>query len=504
MKGHTHVSRHRIAGPLLAGGLLAALLPGVVAARAEPLSAVPSCEAVGPGADGRLVEPWSVELDAEGVVAEHRITFEREGARTTLRTGPRGFSLLLGSGRVLVGERSDAGTDLAMIDIPRACRLWTRHVDRLAYPYADGGDRRQLRLSLHRPDTRRFEGDLTLDVESGDSDGMIDGICLSECEPHDGDLSLAAYEPAGAARPVPSFAAGGWPQGKKLTFRWGPGAVPPGWAAGPLTSAAGDVARTSAADGPRFVHRDDATNKISYTGTFPAYCSRSGIACAARNMPSYWGVWLRPHGTDFAWGTLRWCQKSDAAGCFDIRRVTLHELGHVSGLHHPSSAGFTLAGQETVMHAITPAKPRPGSTRHAFGRCDVATLQELYDTPDNKTAISTCNDVATVLHLSSSRSLIDRGDPVRLIAELRIEDRAAYRELAGNPLNGRLLKLKYRRAGSADAWQASWMRSLYSSGRYELVITPDVTWEFKAAFPAPSDEGLRYSRSEIVEVRVRD
>ncbi len=93
---------------------------------------------------------------------------------------------------------------------------------------------------------------------------------------------------------------------------------------------------------------------------------------------------------------------------------------------------------------------------------------------------------------------------MRLIAELRIEDRAAYRELAGNPLNGRLLKLKYRRAGSADDWQATWMRSLYSSGRYELVITPDATWEFKAAFPAPSDEGLRYSRSEIVEVRVRD
>ncbi len=234
-------------------------------------------EAVGPGADGRIVEPWSVELDAEGVVAEHRITFEREGARTTLRTGPRGFSLLLGPRRVLVGERSDAGTDLAMIDIPRACRLWTRHVDRLAYPYAEGGDRRQLRLSLHRPDTRRFDGDLALDVESGDSDGMIDGICLSECEPHDGDLSLAAYEPAGAARPVPSFAAGGWPQDKKLTFRWGPGAVPPA-----LGSGAADIG-----SGRRRPHLGGATGPASSiaptppTGSATRAPSRRTAAAAA-------------------------------------------------------------------------------------------------------------------------------------------------------------------------------------------------------------------------------
>ena len=46
------------------------------------------------------------------------------------------------------------------------------------------------------------------------------------------------------------------------------------------------------------------------------------------------------------------------------------------------------------------------------------------------------------------------------------------------------------------------MRSLYSSGRYELTIAPSATWEFKAVFPTPDDEGLRYSRSPIRKVKV--
>ncbi len=157
------------------------------------------------------------------------------------------------------------------------------------------------------------------------------------------------------------------------------------------------------------------------------------------------------------------------------------------------------------MHAISPAKPQPGSSRHAFGRCDVATLQELYDTPDNRTAISTCNDVATtpaaLAHALGDRC---RGDQVKLTAVLRIEDRSAYRRLAGNPLNGRSLKLKYRRAGSADDWQTAWMRSLYSGGSlradHHARSRPGSS---RPPSRAPDDEGLRYSRSELVKVKVQ-
>lgn len=521
MHGDRDATIHARAAIALMTGLLLATVPAVSAAPRDdershrlPVTPrhddarpgwLPPCSDPGrpPGGDGLVLDPWRTDLDDEGVVTGHRLTLRRDGADVTLRTGPRGFALPIGTTRLLLGERSDTGTRVAMIDVRRGCRLWMRQLDRLAYLRRDdGGGGEPVRLALHEPATRLYEGTMLVDPETGASGGMIDGECITECEPNDGDVTPAAYEPAGAPRPVPNFAAGGWPGDKKLRYRWHGGQVPPTWAKDPLRKAAEDARRTSGARSPRFIFDRDASDSVRYTPAFPTYC-RTGIACAARAMPSFWAVWLRPHGTDFAWGTLGWCQKRSVSGCFDIRRVMLHELGHIAGLHHPSTDGSPLAAHETVMHAITPSKPRAGSGRHAFGRCDVATLQELYDTPNNKTPISTCNDVATDLALNASRTAVDAGGSVTLIAELRVARSSAYRQLSGNPLNGRSVKLKYRRAGSDGGWQTAWMRSTYSQGRYELSISPQATWEFKAVFPSPDDEGLRYSRSSILKVKVQ-
>ena len=157
----------------------------------------------------------------------------------------------------------------------------------------------------------------------------------------------------------------------------------------------------------------------------------------------------------------------------------------------------------TVMHAITPAKPKASATRHAFGRCDVATLQQLYDVPNRKTLISTCNDMITRLILWANTAATSPGDSVRMRAELRIGDQTGYRALRGNALNGRSVKLKYRRAGITDTWSTTWMKPQAAAGRYDSTISPRATWEFKATFPAPAAEGLRFSKSAIVKVKVR-
>jgi hypothetical protein len=332
---------------------------------------------------------------------------------------------------------------------------------------------------------------------------MIDGECSTTCAPNDGELLPAAFGPVGPARPVPAFAAGGWPLDKGLGFSWQAGEQPPAWARPAITSAAADASETSKARSPQYGYRAGADETVRYTSSFPTFC-RFGIACASRNLPAFWAMWLRPHGTDFSWGTLRWCQREDGSGCFDLRRVILHELGHINGLDHPSAEGFRLAANETVMHDITPAKPSAGSTRHAFGRCDVATLQELYDVPSNSTPISSCNDVATELTLSASRLVIGPGESVRLRAVLRVADRSPFGLLAGNTLDGRSVRLKYRRSGSADAWTSLWLEPQASFGRYDLTITPTSDWEFQAAFPAPAGEGLRFSSSAIVKVRVQE
>jgi hypothetical protein len=439
-------------------------------------------------------------LDADGAVMSHRMTVRRADDDTVVSTGRRGFAVSASAGRVLVGERSVAGTVLTMVDTAHVCRLWQRVIDRLAFDVGLPAQEGLIRLDIHDPATRFYEGSLLLDVDHGTTEAMIDGECSTACQPNDGELDPAAFIPAGDARPVPAFAAGGWPRDTTLPFAWRSGDVPPDWARTPIRNGAEDASDSSASRSPFFVFRSTADDTMRYTGSFPDFC-RLGIACASRDMPTFWAIWLRPHRSEFSWGTLRWCQRDGDDGCFDLRRVVIHELGHVAGLNHPSSAGFNLGPNETVMHAVTPARPSPGSGRHAFGRCDVATLQELYDVPTNSTRISTCNDVATRLSLSASDTSVPVGSPVRLRAVLRIQDDDSFGRLADNLLNGRSVKLKYRRLGT-DSWTVLWMEPQSSGGAYELSLAPQADLELQATFPAPDDEGLRFDSSPIVTVRV--
>jgi hypothetical protein len=504
LEGRTHHRTRRAARLILATSLVLAVQPGSAGAAISEFDQLPYCgddiqpTAVRPAA---IVVPWQTVLDADGVVVGHRVTIRQAEQDVVLGTGRRSFARELPGGRFLVGERSASGTKLTMVDPTRACNLWQRDLDELAYDVGTGEAPDQVRLDLHDPATRQYEGQLVLGVEHGSTEAMIDGECSTTCHPNDGDLLPADFGPAVAARPVPPFAAGGWPRDSVLRYSWLPGDVPPSWAQTAIRDAAVDASTTSGARSPAFDHQASANDTIRYSPLFPEFC-RFGIACATRDMPAFWAAWVRPHGTEFSWGTLRWCQKEGGSGCFDLRRAMLHELGHVLGLNHPSAGGFELAPAETVMHAITPARPAAGSTRHAFGRCDVATLQELYDVPTNSAPISTCNDVATNLRLSSSKDELPGGDSVRLRAVLRVPDRPAFGQLAGNVLNDRSVKLRYRATDSDDAWTVLWMRPQSTGGVYELTIDPLVSSQFQATYPATRSEGLRFSESDIVKVKV--
>lgn len=503
MEGQTNGRRLVARG---AGMTLLALLGALPAAAAAPVvapRALPPCasDLMAAQDDGIVASPWHTVLDGDGAVSEHRVTLRASGVDTVVRTGRRGFAVAPTPGRLLIGERSNDGTSLVMVDTERACRVWARTIPQLAYDATPSEDGTVVRIAAHEPVTRQYEGALDIDADTGSSNAMIDGQCTTSCEPNDGEVLDAAFMPAGAARPVPAFAAGGWSRDKALPFSWQVASVPPAWARPALLSAATDASETAISRSPSFRYQSGATNTVRYTSTFPTFC-RLGIACASRAMPA-WAVWIRPQETDFSWGTLRWCERTDSDGCFDLRRVMLHELGHIAGLNHPSTAGFTLAPFETVMHAITPARPRPSSRQHAFGRCDVATLQELYDLPGSKALVSSCNDVATSLSLKASRGTVATGESVHLVAELRISDRPEHGLLSGQTLDDRTVKLKYRPIGSAGEWTTIWMRPLAATGRYGVSIAPRAPWEFKAVFPAPADEGLRFGDSNIVKVRIQ-
>ena len=208
MEGHRDVRIHRITRMAAAGSLLLALLPGATAtaATAESPVSLPRCGEVTQAAarDGVVVAPWRVVLDQEGAVTGHRLTLRHDGTDTTLRTGRRGFSLSVGGDRVVIGEHRGDGTRLTMVDTRRACRVWARTMARLVYPERERVDGGALRFTTHDPDTRRYEGTLLVNLETGASDGLIDGECIEACTPNDGDISLTAFEPAGAGRPTPA------------------------------------------------------------------------------------------------------------------------------------------------------------------------------------------------------------------------------------------------------------------------------------------------------------
>ncbi len=155
MKGQRHVrsdgSGRCIA---MATGLMLAILPGsVAAADNEDAAMLPPCGEVAASGedDGRVVVPWHVELDDEGTVVGHRLTLRRDGEETTLRTGRRGFAVVVGSDRLVIGERGGDRTRLTMVDTRRACRLWTRSLARLAFPQERHVEGDTLRFTAHDP-----------------------------------------------------------------------------------------------------------------------------------------------------------------------------------------------------------------------------------------------------------------------------------------------------------------------------------------------------------------
>jgi hypothetical protein len=316
-------------------------------------------------------------------------------------------------------------------------------------------------------------------------------------------LVLVAGTAAGAlAGPDPILSGGMFAQNQDLRFRWRTGAVPASVIATAIKAAAADATRSRASKAATFTYDTAGPNQIGYgTG---ATCGVNGLACFTRDAPDSFGMWLREQGHVFDWGTLKWCQaySSPPNGCYDAETIALDEFGHVEGLDHHVNRSDDSDYLDAVVQTYSRTKPSAGWNAHAFGRCDVATLQMQYDLQSWTADYSTCLDLSTVLTLSASSTSVAYGGSTTLTATLKIVDLAAYVRLGGNPISARTVSLQRRPAGGTTWSTVVTMSTGSTSGTYVSSQKLQAAAEFRAVFKTPSEEGLNGDTSGTISVSV--
>ena len=302
--------------------------------------------------------------------------------------------------------------------------------------------------------------------------------------------------------PDPLVGSARWNQDQALRFSWRSGSVPTSAIQTAIKSGAADATASRASQAASYAYDPSGPNLIGYG--IGATCGVNGLACFTRTAPSSFTMWLREQGHVYDWGTLKWCQAyaTPPSGCYDAENVALDEFGHIEILDHHANWSNWSDYQDAVVQALSQGYPSVGWNAHAFGRCDVATLQMQYDVRTWTAKYSTCLDLATTLGLTSTASHVAAGGSITLSASLKVADVASYVRLALNPLSARVVTLQRRPRGTTAWTTVGTMTAATTSGTYTRAIQLTAATDFRAIFGAPTDEGLRAATSPTVTVAV--
>jgi hypothetical protein len=290
-----------------------------------------------------------------------------------------------------------------------------------------------------------------------------------------------------------------WSSNQRVTYRWKEGSEPPSWMKAAINAAADDSNDSRDAKTAVLDQSDGGDSWIAYTGDIT---TNWAVGYTVRYIPSFFTMRLRPQGYPLDWGTMRWCQFYDSppSGCYDAEMIALHEFGHAQTLDHPDDADVT-DWTDTVMHWAPKTKSKAGWNQHEFGPCDVARLQIRYEPLAPSTKISTCLDLATTLTLSVNDTQVSSGSSVTFTARLKIADGVMWPLLQSEPLASRQITLQKRAPGGSWA-NVTGMGSGDDNGRYLKTMTLSDTFDYRAVFSGPGNEGLDGSTSPILTVNV--
>jgi hypothetical protein len=307
---------------------------------------------------------------------------------------------------------------------------------------------------------------------------------------------------ASAHGPDPALSGGPFGQNQDLRFRWRAGSEPTSAIKTAIRNGAADVNASRGSKAAIYTYDAAGANPIGYGRG--ATCGVNGLACFTRDAPDGFTMWLREQGHVFDWGTLKWCQSYTTApnGCYDAETIALDEFAHVEGLGHHVNYADDSDYEDANVQTYSRTKPKTGWNAHTLGRCDIATLQMLYDMQTWTAKYSTCLDLTTELTIEAAPEGIVNGASTTLTARLTVVDLAAYGRLGGNPVAGRTVTLQSRKVGVTAWTTVATMPAGATSGTYVLAQRPGSDTDYRAVFATPSSEGINGDTSPSVRVYV--
>jgi hypothetical protein len=345
-------------------------------------------------------------------------------------------------------------------------------------------------------------------------------------------LTLTLAAPAAAIDPVP---AEGHPYsvGDELHYHWGypldPSGSkwnPPDYAREAIESATLLHANTSTkARAPEFIKGGSGGERGEFWWAWQSVspCTSNQLACAGHQVPannSYysehaspkptWRVTLSPQGDNCgATCRINWCENPDVdnSNCWYMKRVLIHELGHVLDLaHDPTHSEGT-----SVMYEDVPpyADPDGGDTKEYLS-CDVARLQLLYSRDATDRAPSTClrdiphttdDMLETVLTIDADDTVACFGQSVTFSGKLSFEAWDSYESLANDPIGGQTIIIQYRPWGSTGSWTDDLTLTTDDGGHWSAVhrfyTSVDREWRAKSL----DETMIQHDYSSSIRVR---
>ena len=216
-------------------------------------------------------------------------------------------------------------------------------------------------------------------------------------------------------------------------------------------------------------------------------------------------MWFRPHGWQFDWGTLKWCQAlaTMTNGCYDVENVALDEFGHIELLGHHVNYDDERDFTDSVVQFAARNRPKEGWNQHVFGRCDIARLQLEYERRSPADPVSTCLNLATSLTITGPSS-IGSGGLVRITGTLKIATATAARELSGDALSARVVTLQRKALGASSWTTVGSLAANATAGSYGVTITFSQTADYRLQYNSVSSDGLQNSTSATLRITATD